>query len=192
MIEHYDLVKDTLQKRQTQHIDHPEEMHAYVKNKQKWVSYWFKITKERNVKFSEATGDVHWLHMDDANIKQRLNEVSHGFGEDPFDRTIAHGFYSLSMIGGLLGKAIRLTYAKLVVNYGLDYVRFTTPVPIDSDVRVVVGIDKWEYVYDKDDDTKKVGVKIWWDTMVQVKGKQKPAVVAKPILLYYFDRNYTL
>ena len=92
------------------------------------------------------------------------------------------------MIGGLLGKAVRLNYVKLVVNYGLDYVRFTTPVPIDSEVRALVGIDKWEYVYSGD---KKVGVKVWWDATIQVKGKDKPAVVAKPILLYYFDRNYT-
>jgi len=186
---HHDMIKMAVNR--TYCIESPQEMDKHIKSKRKWVSYWYKITREKVVHFAEATGDVQWLHLDDVGFAQRLNEVSHGFGEDPFDRTIAHGFFSLSMIGGLLGKAVRMGFVKLVVNYGLDYVRFTTPVPIDSEVRVVVGIDKWEYITDTNDQTKKVGVKVWWDAIVQVKGKDKPAVVAKPILLYYFDRNYT-
>ena len=114
-------------------IESPDELDVHMKSKRKWVSNYFLIDKPRIVHFAEATGDTQWIHTaDNEEIKKRLNLVSHGFGEDPFDRTIAHGYYSLAMFGSLLGKAVNMKFVKLVINYGLDYVRFTTPVPVDS------------------------------------------------------------
>jgi acyl dehydratase len=172
-------------------IETPDELDVHLKSGRKWVSNYFLIDKPRIVHFAEATGDTQWIHTaDNADIKKRLELVSHGFGEDPFDRTIAHGYYSLAMFGSLLGKAVNMRFVKLVINYGLDYVRFTTPVPVDSKVRGVFSINKWEWIVDEKDPEKKNGVKIWWDQILQVQGKQKPACYATSIILYYFDKNY--
>jgi len=172
-------------------IESPDELDVHMKSKRKWVSNYFLIDKPRIVHFAEATGDTQWIHTaDNEEIKKRLNLVSHGFGEDPFDRTIAHGYYSLAMFGSLLGKAVNMKFVKLVINYGLDYVRFTTPVPVDSKVRGLFSIKKWEWIVDKNDPQKKHGVKIWWDQVLQVQGKKKPACYATSIILYYFDKNY--
>lgn len=172
-------------------IESPDELDVHMKSKRKWVSNYFLIDKPRIVHFAEATGDTQWIHTaDNEEIKKRLNLVSHGFGEDPFDRTIAHGYYSLAMFGSLLGKAVNMKFVKLVINYGLDYVRFTTPVPVDSKVRGLFSINKWEWIVDKNDPQKKHGVKIWWDQVLQVQGKKKPACYATSIILYYFDKNY--
>ena len=172
-------------------IESPTELDDHVKSGRKWVSNYFLIDKPRIVHFAEATGDTQWIHMaDEQDIKKRLELVSHGFGEDPFDRTIAHGYYILSMFGSLLGKAVNFRFVKLVINYGIDYARFTNPVPVDSKVRAVVSIKKWEWLYDDKDPSKQVGVKVWWDQMLQIQGKQKPACYATSIILYYFDKNY--
>lgn len=172
-------------------IETPEELDVHMEAGRKWVSNYFLIDKPRIVHFAEATGDTQWIHTaDDAEIKKRMNLISHGFGEDPFDRTIAHGYYSLAMFGSLLGKAVNLRFVKLVINYGLDYVRFTTPVPVDSKVRGLFSIKKWEWISDENDPEKKLGVKIWWDQVLQVQGKKKPACYATSIILYYFDKDY--
>lgn len=172
-------------------IESPDELDSHIKSGRKWVSNYFLIDKPRIVHFAEATGDTQWIHSaDDTEIKKRLELVSHGFGEDPFDRTIAHGYYILSMFGSLLGKAVNFRFVKLVINYGVDYARFTNPVPVDSKVRAVVSIKKWEWIVDEKDPTKKHGVKIWWDQVLQIQGKQKPACYATSIILYYFDKNY--
>lgn len=172
-------------------IQSPDELDDHIKSGRKWVSNYFLIDKPRIVHFAEATGDTQWIHSaDDTEIKKRLELVSHGFGEDPFDRTIAHGYYILSMFGSLLGKAVNFKFVKLVINYGIDYARFTNPVPVDSKVRAVVSIKKWEWIVDEKDPTKTHGVKIWWDQVLQIQGKQKPACYATSIILYYFDKNY--
>jgi acyl dehydratase len=172
-------------------IETPEELESHMKSGRKWVSNYFLIDKPKIVHFAEATGDTQWIHTaDEAEVKNRLSLISHGFGEDPFDRTIAHGYYSLAMFGSLLGKAVNLRFTKLVINYGLDYVRFTNPVPVDSKVRAVVGVKKWEWIADEKDPTKNNGVKIWWDQVLQIQGNQKPACYATAIILYYFDKDY--
>ena len=172
-------------------IETPQELDEHVRSKRKWVSNYFLIDKPRIVHFAEATGDTQWIHTaSDEEVKNKLSLISHGFGEDPFDRTIAHGYYSLAMFGSLLGKAVNLRFVKLVINYGLDYVRFTNPVPVDSKVRAVVSIKKWEWITDEKDPDKKHGVKIWWDQVLQIQGKKKPACYATSIILYYFDKNY--
>lgn len=172
-------------------IENPEDLDLHVKSGRKWLSDFFTIDKPKIIHFAEATGDTQWIHMaDDEEIKARMSAVSHGFGEDPFDRTIAHGYYILAMFGSLLGRSVTIRGVKLVINYGLDYVRFTNPVPVDSKVRALVNIKNWEWIIDEKDPNKKLGVKVWWNCVLQVKERKKPACYATSIILYYFDKDY--
>jgi len=179
------------QRRKVYVVEKPEDLDVHMKSGRKWVSDFFTIDKPKIVHFAEATGDTQWIHTaDDEEIRSRMGMVSHGFGEDPFDRSIAHGYYSLAMFGSLLGRAVNMRFVKLVINYGLDYVRFTNPVPVDSKVRALVSIKKWEWILDEEDPEKKLGVKIWWDQVLQIQDKKKPACYATSIILYYFDKDY--
>jgi len=85
---------------------------------------WFAIDQDRINKFADATGDHQWIHVD----PQRA-------AAGPFGATIAHGYLTLSLVPLISQQIYAVDGVKLVVNYGLDRVRFPTPVPVDSQVR---------------------------------------------------------
>ena len=89
------------------------------------VSEWFTLTQERIHEFADATGDHQWIHVDEARAAK----------ESPFGTTIAHGFLTLSLLPHLLQEAIRIEGVRMGVNYGLNRVRFTGPVPAGARVR---------------------------------------------------------
>jgi acyl dehydratase len=88
------------------------------------VSEWMIVTQERINKFAEATGDHQWIHLDAERAK-----------EGPFGTTIAHGFLTLSLLPEMTASAFRITETKMGVNYGLNKVRFPSPVPVNSRLR---------------------------------------------------------
>lgn len=88
------------------------------------VSEWMTITQEQINKFAEATGDHQWIHIDPERAKS-----------GPFGTTIAHGFLTLSLLPEMTAKAFRVTETRMGVNYGLNKVRFPSPVPAGSKVR---------------------------------------------------------
>jgi acyl dehydratase len=88
------------------------------------VSEWMTITQERINKFADATGDHQWIHLDAERAK-----------EGPFGTTIAHGFLTLSLLPEMTASAFRVTETKMGVNYGLNKVRFPSPVPVNSRLR---------------------------------------------------------
>ncbi|MBL0730421.1 MaoC family dehydratase [Piscinibacter sp. HJYY11] len=88
------------------------------------VSEWMTITQEQINKFAEATGDHQWIHIDPERAKA-----------GPFGTTIAHGFLTLSLLPEMTAKAFRVTETRMGVNYGLNKVRFPSPVPAGSKVR---------------------------------------------------------
>src|SRR5881392_343723 len=89
------------------------------------VGDWFEITQGRIQEFADATGDHQWIHVDAARAA----------AESPFGTTIAHGFLTLSLLPQLLAQAIEFQGMRVGVNYGLNRVRFTGPVPAGARVR---------------------------------------------------------
>jgi acyl dehydratase len=125
------------------------------------VSDWMEISQQRIDQFAEAGGDHQWIHVD----------VERARRESPFGTTIAHGFLTLSLLSKLLGDSIRFTSAKMGVNYGLNRVRFTAPVPAGARVRGRFALKALEEI--------ERGVQMTWDVTVEREGGDKPCMVAE-------------
>lgn len=129
---------------------------------------WLNVTQAMIDDFARATSDYQWIHVDPE--KAALHS--------PFKKTVAHGFLSLSLLSRMLGELIRVRSATMGVNYGLNKVRFPSPVPVDSRIRLQGRILRME-------DYAPTGVKITWDCTVEIKGGEKPACVAEFISLMF-------
>lgn len=141
---------------------------AHYVGKELGCSEWLTIDQERINLFAEATGDFQFIHVDPAKAAQT-----------PFGGTIAHGFLSLSLIPKLMeGLLVLPEGLKMVVNYGLDSVRFVQPVKVDSRVRLKVELS--------DVTEKKPGQ--WLLKVIatlEIEGDEKPAFVAEPLSLCF-------
>jgi len=133
------------------------------------VSDWYEVTQERINQFADATGDHQWIHID----RERATR------ESPFHTTIAHGFLTVSLLPMLLKEAVVLDVnAKLSVNYGFNKLRFVSPVPSGSRVRVLATPNAVREV--------EGGVEIAWGIVVEVEGGSKPALAAEWLGRLYF------
>ena len=94
------------------------------------TSDWFMITQDRINAFAEATGDPQWIHLDCGRAR----------AETPFGATIAHGFLTLSLLSALMRDAITVDGPRMTLNYGLNRVRFVSPVPSGSRIRARVAL----------------------------------------------------
>ena len=163
----------------------PEELDPYL-GKNIGISPWVTITQKEIHDFAYATHDTQWIHVDPERVaRENLHLVAHGFGQTPYDRTIAHGYYSVALLGSLTARACNFTFVRLIVNYGSDRIRYTTPVPVNSRVRGHYKVLRWEWL------RKRNGIKCFWDSKLQVEGDKKWAVIARPIMLYFFDPKDT-
>ena len=131
------------------------------------VSDWVKVTQQRIDQFAEATGDHQWIHVD----PQRA-------AAGPFGATIAHGFLTLSMMPMFAENAIEFRNVRMSVNYGLNRVRFTSPVPVDSELR---GRFRLVAVDDIGDN----GVQVTTEITIERKGSDRPVCVAESIARRY-------
>jgi acyl dehydratase len=131
------------------------------------VSDWLAVTQDRINAFADATGDRQWIHVDAARAA----------AETPFGTTIAHGFLTLSLLSTLIRQAVTVAGSRMTLNYGLDRVRFVSPVPAGSRLRARVVLAAIE---DKGDSTEAA-----WSMTVEREGGDKPAVVAEWIVRYY-------
>ena len=131
------------------------------------VSPWMEITQDRIDLFAKATEDFQWIHLDKERAKQ-----------SPFGGTIAHGFLTLSMLPKLSDSALELTDRKMGVNYGLNKVRFTAPVPSGSRIRGRFTLAKFEKI--------EGGVQTTWSATIEREGGDKPVVVAETISRHYY------
>ncbi|WP_426158826.1 MaoC family dehydratase [Pseudomonas sp. TSRC2-2] len=143
------------------------ELKDYV-GKELGRSQWLTIDQERINLFAEATGDFQFIHVDPVKAAQT-----------PFGSTIAHGFLSLSLMPKLMEDIIVLPEGvKMVVNYGLDSVRFIQPVKVNSKVRLKV--DMVEVT------EKKLGQWLLKATAtLEIEGSDKPAYIAEPLSLCF-------
>lgn len=132
------------------------------------VGEWLSVTQEMINDFAKATMDFQWIHVD----------IEKSEKSSPFKKPVAHGFMSLSLISKLLGDSIKVKSARMGVNYGLNKVRFPSPVPVDSRLRLSGSIQKVEDYGDN-------GLKIIWSCSVDIEGTDKPACVAEFISLMF-------
>jgi acyl dehydratase len=132
------------------------------------VSPWLDVSQERIDTFARAIEDFQWIHVDPARAKS-----------SPFGGTIAHGFLTLSLLSHLSEMTFSFTDRKMGVNYGLNRVRFTSPVRSGSRVRARFTLAKYEPIDGN-------GVQVTWNTTVEIEGADKPALVAEWIGRHYY------
>jgi len=125
------------------------------------VSDWIAVSQERIDGFADATEDHQWIHID----RERAAR------ESPYRTTVAHGFLTLSLLPHLLGQAIDIEGSRLGINYGLNRLRFTGPVPAGSRVRARFRLAALEGIPG--------GVQITWNVTVEREGEAKPVLVAE-------------
>jgi acyl dehydratase len=131
-------------------------------------SDWMAIEQDRINQFADATGDHQWIHLDAEKAEKEL----------PTKSTIAHGFLSLSLIVPLAAQVWSITGAKMMINYGLNKVRFINMVPVGSRVRLGVKISE----VNKLDNG---GTQVISETTLEIDGQDKPAYVAESIMVAF-------
>jgi acyl dehydratase len=132
------------------------------------TSDWITVDQRRIDLFAEATEDRQWIHVD-------VERSTAG----PYGTTIAHGYLTLSLLPDLMRQVFAVKGAAMGVNYGVDTVRFLTPVPAGSRVRVRVSVRAAEL---RDDKSLRLGLQ----AVVELEGAERPACVATTIGLYRF------
>ncbi|WP_108646078.1 MaoC family dehydratase [Polynucleobacter rarus] len=133
------------------------------------VSDWLLIDQDRINQFAKATDDLQWIHTDPVRAAK----------ESPFEKTIAHGFLTLSLIPHFMYSCLFFEHSKLTVNYGLNKVRFTSPVLVGSKLRAIF---KTIQVTDVSN-----GAQIEWQVTMEIEGQEKPALVASFLIVVYHE-----
>lgn len=131
------------------------------------TSEWFTIEQEQINHFAQLTGDDHWVHVD---IERAQNDMPDG-------KTIAHGFFVLSLIPLLARDIFKIQKRGKGLNYGLNHLRFTNPVPVGSAVRLQQSL--------VDAQPKNGGTLFTFENIFEIKGQDRPALVATMLLLIY-------
>ena len=134
------------------------------------TSDWLLITQDRVDAFAEATGDDQWIHVDEERARR----------ETPFGGTIAHGFLTLSLMSAMLRQAVAVTALRMTINYGLNRVRFVSPVPVGARVRAQITLGEVSSTSD--------GAQATWLVTVEREGGDKPCLVAEWLVRYYPQR----
>jgi acyl dehydratase len=133
------------------------------------TSDWIEVTQQRINDFADATEDHQWIHVD----------VERATTESPFHSTIAHGFLTLSLLPHLAAQAFKVEgNFKMGINYGLNRLRFVSPVPAGSRVRAKFTLQSVEDVTG--------GVQLAWSATCEIEGGAKPALVAEWLVRYYW------
>ncbi|HZU31719.1 MAG TPA: MaoC family dehydratase [Candidatus Angelobacter sp.] len=133
------------------------------------VTDWLNITQERIQQFADATLDHQWIHID----------VERARSESPFKAPIAHGFLTLSLLSHFMHEAFEFKQAiKMGVNYGLDRVRFVSPVPAGSNIRARVVLQSLK-------DIPPAGMEAIFNVTIERESASKPACIAEWIVRYY-------
>jgi acyl dehydratase len=144
-----------------------EDFAAYS-GKEIGTSEYVKITQEQINQFADATLDHQWIHTD---LKRSATE-------SPFKKTIAHGYLTLSLVPYLWGQIVEVNNITMLVNYGIESMKFNQPVVVDSEVRLKVKLNSIVNLR---------GIaKAELNSVMEIKDNPKPAFSASIILLYHF------
>ena len=148
-------------------VETPDSLKEYV-GKEIGVSDWLKITQERIAQFAEATEDRQWIHLDQERAER----------ESPYGATIAHGFLTLSLISRLMKDVIQVRGGTgMTVNYGLNRVRFPSPLRAGSKIRARVTLLNIKEVPG--------AYETLFSVTIESEGSEKPCCVAESIVRYY-------
>jgi acyl dehydratase len=147
-------------------VERPADMKSFV-GKTIGTSEWVLVDQAMINAFADATGDHQWIHVD----------VERAQREMPGGSTIAHGYLTLSLLPRLADSIYRIRRTSRGINYGSNKVRFTAPVPAGSRVRlhqVLKGVDDI-----------RGGVRMTFESTVELEGGAKPALVAEALVLAF-------
>lgn len=131
------------------------------------VSDWLTISQQQVNLFAEATGDHQWIHVD-------IEKAAAG----PFGGPIAHGFLTLSLIPKFFESTFEIVGSRMGVNYGLNKVRFTSPVPVGSRLRARMKLLASQTIDNN-------GVQMTWEVTVEREGSAKPVCIAESLVRRY-------
>ena len=148
------------------HIDSINQLNEYL-GKEVGVSDWLDVSQDRINQFAEATEDRQWIHLDFERAAR----------ESPFKTTIAHGFLSLSLLSELGKRTMAVGGVRMGINYGLNRVRFVSPVPAGARIRGRFSLTTLEPING--------GVQATWNVIVEREGSDKPCCVAEWLVRYY-------
>ncbi|MGH8789684.1 MAG: MaoC family dehydratase [Cupriavidus necator] len=138
------------------------------------VSDWIEVTQQQVNQFADATGDHQWIHIDVERAKK----------ESPYGGPIAHGFLTLSLLPKFMHNALHMP-SKIGVNYGLNRVRFTAPVPVGSKLRARIKLLKVERLDPLPKSPELVGAQSTWEVTIERQGSDRPVCVAESISRRY-------
>jgi acyl dehydratase len=125
------------------------------------ASDWFEVTQERINAFADATDDRQWIHTDTERARV----------ESPSGRTIAHGFLTLSLLSPLFASALEVGNTTTSINYGLNRVRFTSPVQSGDRIRARFTLQQYQAL--------DAGAQLTWNVLIERSGESKPVVIAE-------------
>lgn len=148
-------------------INSYEEFEQLV-GKEIGVSEYHRVTQEQIDKFADATLDHQWIHVD----RERARK------ESPYGDTIAHGYLSLSILPYLWAQIIEVNNITMLVNYGIETLKFGQPVAVNSEVRIVAGLKSLINLRG----TAKAEVEV----VLEIKESRKPAFKGVFVFLYQF------
>jgi acyl dehydratase len=133
------------------------------------VTDWFTMTQDRVQQFADATLDHQWIHVDVERAKR----------ESPFKTPIAHGFLTLSLLAHFMEEAVTIQQKfSLAVNYGMNKVRFVSPVKVGSRIRA-------RFVLAAAKDVEPNGLEAQYNATIEMEGGAKPACMAEWLVRYY-------
>ena len=135
------------------------------------LSEWAVIDQHRIDQFAEATSDHQWIHVD----------VQRAEREMPEGKTIAHGYLTLALIPALTGKFIEVRNLTRAINFGLNKVRFYTPVPVGSKLRGRAKVLQARY--------RSGALILTSEVRLEVEGQRKPACIAETLGMYFFEEE---
>lgn len=149
----------------TTQVNNIDELQALIGTHVGYGEY-LTVTQEAVNQFADATGDHQWIHVDPVRA-----------AAGPFGGPIAHGYMTLSLIPVLLNGVMQVAGVKMGVNYGTNKVRFTSPVPVGSQVRAGSTLVAAEAIPG--------GAQVTMDVVIEIKDAPKPACFAQIVTRYY-------
>lgn len=143
------------------------ELEEYV-GKELGVSSYHQVTQEQINQFADATLDHQWIHVDTERAKK----------ESPYGATIAHGYLSISVLPFLWNQIIQVNNISMMVNYGIESLKFGQPVVVDSEVRIKAGLKSLINL--------RGTLKAEIDVTLEIRDSKKPAFKGVIVFLYQF------
>ena len=149
-------------------INSYDEFASYL-GKPLGTSEWLEVDQDRINAFADATLDHQWIHVD----------VERAKAESPYKSTIAHGYLTLALLPHLWDEIVEVNNLKMMVNYGMDKMRFGVPVITGSKIRLVASLERIENLR---------GIcKAYINFKIEIEGQRKPALQGEAQFLYYFE-----